>query len=317
MKPATRESLNLHRGRLNQTRAFKAVRLGVGSIEIEIMEYCEGDACLQPLIILSPIEFPCPPSVAFCECMKQNGFRVVYVRRFGTGATPNLPLQLLTTENIREGAAVTTEAALISRVISELRLQNCILLGMSSSNPICYRLCLMHPDICLTVFSHPIFNQDTFGTVRPFWFQAILRQIIFTKSGFKLSANGLRYYIKHHPLSFYDQLYSKSAADLQYRRDNEEDFLKAARLVIENSAANLYYDAVQTLAEDSLLKDGLFLNVRAVVFAGSETTTTWLSNAKLEAERLAVPFEQASEGGILAAYASPNTLSKVIKDHLP
>lgn len=296
-------------------RAFKFVAPESGAIEIEVMDYVEGAANLQPLIILSPIDFPCPPSVAFCETMKRNGFRVVYIRRLGFGRTPALPRQLLTEANIKNGATLMAEAALILRVITYLNLQKCILLGISSANPICYRLCLMHPDISLTVFSHPIFNQDTIETVRPLWIQPIARQIILTKSGFKLAARGLRYTIKRNPLSFYDQLYSKSSADLKYRRDNEQDFLAAAQLVKEMAAETLFYEVFQTLTQDAFLKDGLFSNTSAVVLAGNETTKRWLSSAETEAERLSVPFVNAPQGGILTAYGSPETLLDVIGNH--
>lgn len=296
-------------------RTFELVTLGSSSIEIEVMDYVEGAANLQPLIILSPIDFPFPPSVTFCEIMKQNGFRVVYIRRPGFGGTPALPGELLTEANIKNGAALMAEAALLLRVITQLKLRDSVLLGISSANAICYRLCLMHPDISLTVFSHPIFNQETIEAIRPQWVQPMARQIIFTKRGMKLAASGLRYYIKRDPLSFYNQFYSKSSTDLKYRRENEEDFLAAAKFVNKITAETMFYEVVQTLTNDTFLRDELFRGTKALVMAGSETTQRWLRNAESEAKRLSVPFVQEAKGGILAAYSSPEALIRVIEEH--
>lgn len=296
-------------------RAFNFVAVGSSSIKIEVMDYAKDAANLRPLIILSPIDFPFPPSVSFCEIMKRNGFRVIYIRRPGFGGTPALPCELLTEVNIKNGAALMAEAALVLRVITQLNIQDSVLLGISSANPICYRICLMHPDIGLTVFSHPIFNQETIEAIRPHWVQPMAKQIILTKRGMKLAASGLRFYIKRDPLSFYDQFYSKSSTDLKYRRENEEDFLAAARFVNMITAETMFYEVVQTLTKDTFLKEGLFRDANAVVLAGSETTQKWLRSVESEALRLSVPFVQGAQGGILAAYSSPELLLRVIEDH--
>ncbi len=308
-------SISIQPETVDDSRAFELVTLASSSIQIEVMDYVKDAANLRPLVILSPLDFPFPPSVTFCEMMKQNGFRVVYIRRPGFGGTPALPSQLLTKTNIKNGAALMAEAALVLRVISQLNLQDSVLLGISSANPICYRLCLMHPDISLTVFSHPIFNQETIEAIRPHWVQPMARQIIFTKRGMILAASGLRYYIKRDPLSFYDQFYSKSSTDLKYRRGNEEDFLAAAQFVNKITAETMFYEVVQTLNNDTFLRDGLFRDTPAVVLAGSETTQEWLRNAEVEAERLSVPFAQAPKGGIFAAYSSPELLLRMIEDY--
>lgn len=296
-------------------RAFKPVALGSSSIKIEVMDYVKDTTNLQPLIILSPLDFPFPPSVTFCETMKQNGFRVVYIRRLGFGGSPALPARLLTESNIKNGAALMAEAALMLRLITQLNLKNSVLLGISSANSICYRLCLMHPDVSLAVFSHPIFNQETIEAIRPHWIQPMARQIIFTRRGMILAARGLRYYIKRNPLSFFDQFYAKSSTDLKYRRENEEDFLAAAKFVNKITAETMLYEVVQTLTMDPFLRDGLFRDTRAVVLAGGETTQAWLLSAESEAERLSVPFAQAPQGGILTAYSSPQMLLEMISEY--
>ncbi|MEO0606798.1 MAG: hypothetical protein AAFY82_01095 [Pseudomonadota bacterium] len=293
-------------------RSFERIKPGSGTIELEVMDYVKDTKTLRPLLILSPIDFPYPPSIAFCEMMKRNGFRVIYIRRLGFGGTPALPRQLLTESNVKGGAAIMAEVAVIMRAIAMMDLEDVVLLGVSSANPVCYRLCQTCPAIGFTVFSHPTFNQDTFEAVRPIWIQPVARQIVLTKLGFKLAARGLRFKIKRNALSFYDDFYAKSAADLKYRLANEKDFLAAATFVEQIAPETLYYEVFHTLAEDPFLRDGLFLNVPSVVLAGSETTTHWLASAEAEANRLKVPFVKAPRGGILTAYASPDSLLQVI-----
>lgn len=297
-------------------RCFEKVRLESDAIEVEVIDYAKNDPNLRPLLILSPIDFPFPPSVAFCEFMKRNGFRVIFIRRPGFGDTPTLPHQYLTETKIKTGAAMTTEVAAIMRVVEMMNLDKIVLLGISSANSICYRLCQFHPKFALTVFSHPIFNQDNFATMRPVWLQPLARQTVLTKAGCKLVAKGLKFRIRRNALSFYDQFYSKSSADLKYREDHEHDFLEAAKSVENITDQTLFYEVFHTLVEDPFLRDGLFENIPSVVLAGSETTETWLANAETESIRLGVPFEKASRGGILTAYSFPKTLLRLINERL-
>ena len=299
----------------NDSRAFIKLRPSTHAIEIEVMDYAPYENDLQPLLIPSSIDFPMPPSTEFCDLMKQSGYRVIYVRRLGFGGTRGLPEILLTASNIKAGAATMAEVSIIVRMIDAMKLENVVLLGISSANSICYRLCQSCPKIQFTVFSHPIFNQDTFNAVSPAWIQPIARQIFLTKQGFRLAAQGLRFKIKRNPLAFFDQFYSKSSSDLKYRHDHEEDFLAAAKCIEQITAETFFYEVFQTMAEDSFLRDGLFRNVPCAAIFGSETTKEWLSSAKSEADRLCVPYEVCSPGGILAAYASPKEVIRAIKAH--
>lgn len=296
-------------------RSFDRVKPVSGAIELEVMDYTKGAYGLRPLLILSQIDFPFPPSIEFCETMKQNGYRVIFIRRLGFGGTPELPRALLAQPNIKNGAAMMAEVALLMRVIETMKLENIVLLGVSSANSICYRLSLACPKIRFSVFSHPIFNQDTFRAVSPAWLQPLARQIILTEQGFKLAARGLRFRIKRNAIGFYGEFYSKSSADLKYLRENEEDFLDAAQFVARISADTLFYEVFHTLAVDPFLRDGLFLNVPCACLVGRETTADWIASAESEADRLNVPIVQAPKGGILSAYACPDQLLQAIKSH--
>lgn len=299
----------------NNPRSFQRIKPGCSAIELEVMCYGKQNTDLRPLLILNSIEFAMPPSIEFCERMIEHGFRVVFIRRLGFGGTPPLPQTLLCETNIKNGAAVIAETSVVLNAISHLQLKNIILLGVGSANPVCYRLCQMHPEIKLSVFTNAVFNQNDWEGFRPIWFRSILRQVVLTKGGFKMAAKGLKFYIKRNPISFFDQLLTKSAADLKYRRDNEDDFISASQLMLNVEPETFFYDLSMSLWQDPFLKKDLFSNVPAVVLSGIETTTTWLARSRAEAKRLALPFETAPTGGMFTAYVAPDMLASVIRKY--
>ena len=84
-----------------------------------------SDSCLRygapgsghrPLVILNSIDFPMPPSEAFCERMWQAGFRTVFVERPGFGTSTPLPYVLLNAAAIQQGATSMTEAVILQDV---------------------------------------------------------------------------------------------------------------------------------------------------------------------------------------------------------
>jgi len=295
-------------------RVIELVRPALGSIEVEVMSYAEGDPNLRPLLILNSTEFPMPPSVSFCETMKQNGLRVIFIRRPGFGGTPGLPQVLLNTTNIENGAACITEASIIAKTIKALRLKNVVLLGVGSANPIFYRLCGMSPEIALSIFSNAVFNQDSWEGFKPAWFRAVLRQSVMTKGGFRIGAKGLKFSLRNGPISFFKQMLSKSVSDQEYLAENRADFVAASEYMRRVSAETFFYDLSMSMRVDEFLKDGLFEHRSAVVLAGPETTEQWIERTKSEAERLAISIVHAPRGGMFVAYLCPETILGIISE---
>lgn len=296
-------------------RSFDLLALGAGSIKLEVMTYAKGMPGLRPLLILNSIEFPMPPSVAFCELMKQHGLQVVFIRRPGFGGTPSLPLSLLSEANIKNGAASVTEASIIFQAISTLDLKDVIVLGVGSANPVCYRLCLMHPAISLSVFSNVVFNQGSWEGFRPVWFQSVLKQTVLTPGGFRIASRGLKFYLKRNPVRFFDQILVKSQGDQRYRKENEADFLSASHLMRNIEPETFFYDLSMSLWPDPFLRDGLFQGAAAVVMSGAESTPQWLERSDQEARRLSIPIVRAPRGGLLTAYVAPEHLLNIIHDY--
>lgn len=296
-------------------RAFEILELGAGSIKLEVMTFAKGASGLRPLLILNSIEFPMPPSIDFCRQMQENGFQVVFIRRPGFGGTQGLPLSLLSEKNVKNGAATVTEAAIIFQAISSLDLKDIVLLGMGTANPVCYRLSIMHPAISLAVFSNAVFNHDSWESLRPLWFQSVLKQTILTAGGFRFACKGLKFYLRRNPVGFFEQLLVKSQGDQRYLKENETDFIAASHLMQNIEPETYYYDVSMSLWPDPFLQDGLFEGVSAVVMSGEETTPQWLEQSDQEARRLGLPIVRTPLGGWLTAYVSPNDLLTIIQDY--
>jgi len=294
-------------------REFQLVKLKSGEISVETMIYRPSELARRPLFIVNSIEFSMAPSVDFCEFMWEQGLQVIFIRRLGFGGTPGLPRVLLQAQNIRSGAAVATEAAILHQLISQLELKNVVLLGIGSGNPVCYRLCRLNSQITLSVFSNAVFNQDSWKGFRPAWFGAMLRQTVMTQNGFRIAARGLKFYMRKHSDNFFQQMLQKSKGDQKYVADNLADARIALDLQMKISSKIFFYDLTMSMREDPSLRDGYFDDIPAIVLSGLETTDEWLSETRREAERLNVPIVHADLGGMMVAYASREKLAEIIK----
>lgn len=293
-------------------RAMTSVTIGATSIAIDVMIYRGKLSDLQPLVIINSIDLPMPPSEAFCERMWTAGYQVIFFRRPGFGGAPGLPAALLSESEIKNRAAVTMEAALFKLLIETLGLQNIILIGLGTSNPVCFRLSKMSADIQFSVFANPLFNQGVWDIIRPPWLQSMIRQIIGSRSGLKIAVQGLKAILRRKPISFYHQFAQKSAGDRAYILANETDFKDAGRLLQNVSADTAFYDLRMSLIEDTLLEQGYFDDVDAVILSGVETTEMWKNHIRSEAERLAVSVVFAPSGDLFVPYASPDTLLDIL-----
>lgn len=289
--------------------------IGAGSLALRVIIHGTDITDRRPLVILNSVDYPMPPSEEFCDRMWADGYQVIFVERPGFGSSRGLPKELSRDYYIRNGAAVTTEAALIYTLIRQLKLQNVVLLGMGSANPVCYRLARLCPEIELSVFSNAMFNQNIWGVFRPKWFQSMLRQTVSSKPGLYFATYGIRHQMRKAPLTFYRQLLQKSPGDLAYFEANKADFLKASRLFRNIEASTFNYDLKMSLTHDGLLHDRFFEGINAVILSGEETTELWQSEMNKEAERLSLPVEHAPSGDLYAPYVSPDAFLNTIDRH--
>lgn len=295
-------------------RRFVKIKPGLGGLELDVMIYGQHLSKHRPLVITSSVEFPVPPSERFCDLMWDHGLQVIFIRRPGYGGSTRLPKVLLTKQNILNGAAVIAEAALISQLFARLNLKSFTLLGLGSSNPLCYRLAVMNSQIELSIFANSVFNQDIIDVFRPKWLQGMLRQSLTSQSGVRIAAAGLKFQFRRHPDMFYRPFLQKSEGDTKYYADNAADFLSASRTLLDVQPETFYYDVVMSLMSDSFLRDQLFQNTNAAILAGEETSDQWRSALEREAGRLALPVIYAPLGDVFVPYASPDVLLSIISE---
>ena len=296
-------------------RGLKRVRLDNSSIELEVMIHGGERSDLPPLLIINSIEFPMPPSPAFCDTMQEAGYQVIFVRRPGFGYTRTLPLALLNKQEIKRHAPIVTEAALIKRLIDTMGLKTIRLLGLGTSNSICRRLLQMSDEIDVCVFSNPLFNPEIWDVIRPQWLKRMIRQTVLSRSGLKIAVRGLRAVLRRDAIWFYHQFSQKSAGDIAYVNANEADFRSAGKFLQELDP-NVYYSELRSaLIEDTKWPPDIVGNANAVILSGRETTTPWKASITAEAERLGLPITFADAGDLFVAYASPKTLIELFETH--
>lgn len=294
-------------------RTFRLIRVLDGRVAIDTMIYKQEISSLQPLLILNSIDFPMPPSVAFCEHMWRAGYQVIFVRRPGFGTTPSLPGAILTKDAIVSGGASMLEAALVTQLITRLDLSDIILLTIGSANALGYRLVKVCSGITLAVFANPIFNQEVWGVFRPDWFQQIVRQATINRSGFSILYQAIKLQLRTDPAGFYQQFLQKSPGDLDYVSGNSSDFSRAATLIQAIDSKTMFYDFLMAMHEDKALVDGYFGEVPAVALSGEETVRAWKDGLDGEARRLGLPVAYAPRGDVFAAYISPDFLIETIR----
>jgi hypothetical protein len=294
-------------------RSFQIIRVGEAAFEFEVMIYGGKRSQLRPLLICHSIEFPIPPSEGFCRRMQAAGLQVIFVRRAGFGRSSPLPQALVTDALIRSGATAMAEAVMMRQLITKLGLSDVVFLAMGSSNLIAYRLVKIAPEITFTVFANPVFNQDIFQVFTPDWFRAMLKQIVTSKSGLKVAIQGMKLLIRKDPVAYYNHIYHKNAHDLQYIRENADDYREAGHFALDTAPAQLFYDAIMLLDRDPLLRDGYFSDTDGTVLIGRESSEYWRSQMDLEAARLGLPVVQAAKGDLFCAYTSPETLLELVE----
>ncbi len=298
-------------------RSFQTIKVGEEAFEFEVMLYGDDQVSRQPLLIFHSIEFPMPPSDAFCQIMWDAGLQVIFVRRPGYGKTSRMPRILMSKGPITSGATAIAEAAMWRTLIEKLDLDNIVLMAVGSSNPICFRLVHMLRNLDRVIFVNPIFNQDIMQVFQPAWFREMLKQIISFKGGVRVAEAGMKLLIKNDAIAFYRSILRKSPGDMAYVDDHADDYSKAGQLALETDGGMLYYDAIMSLTPDAMLKDGYFNSLNASILIGAETTDHWRSEMEKEAGRLGLPLRRTKIGDIFCAYASPHDVLEAIQDVAP
>lgn len=295
-------------------RSLQRISLSGSSIEMELMIHRGKIADLKPLLIINSIELPVPPSFQFCETMWKAGYQVIFCRRPGFGRLPGLPEVLLTKEHVKNGAAIAAESALFTLLLEKLDLKEVTLLGLGTSNPICYRVGQLSDRVTFTVYANPLFHPAIWDVIRPDWLKRMIRQTLLSRGGLKIAVRGLKAVLRRDTHWFYRQFAQKSAGDQSYAKTNKADFEEAGLLLQWISPKTFYYDLQTALIEDTEWDPEITSQSNAMVLAGEETTPNFKREIKREAARLGMPIVFAPSGDLFVPYASPETLLEILAE---
>mgnify|MGYP000566098323 CR=1 FL=1 len=298
----------------NDPRSMQRVLVG-SYLALDVMIYGAHRTGLQPLVIVGSIDYPMPPSAAFCDQMLQAGLQVVFVRRPGFGGTPGLPKAILGEEEIAKGASVAAEAAILCKLLVNLGLQDIVLMSLGTSTPVCARLAKLYPNVRLLICANPVFNQNIVQVFKPAWFQSLLGLIIRTKTGVRIAEVALKHQLRSDPLKFYREVLKNCPGDWAYAEANQADLLDACQLLLNVTPDTFFYDVRMALLPDPTLTDDYFASMNVVALSGLQTSDLWQTELDKEAERLSLPVVYAPEGDMLVPYVAPNTLLATIRAH--
>ena len=294
-------------------RRMRPYKLADSSIEIELMIHRDKIADRPTLMIINSVDFPIPPSVQFCETIWAAGYQVVFCRRPGFGNLPGLPEPLLAKSQVKNRSAIASESALFSVLIKSLGLNEVVLLGMGTSNSICYRLNQLNSEVQYTIYSNPLFHPAIWDVIKPAWLKRMIRQTLLSRSGLMIATRGLKAVLRRDPIWFYRQFAQKSAGDQQYVSRNLDDFRESGRMLQSISPETFYYDLQNALIEDTSWDPEITRGSDAIILSGHETTKKFKAAITAEAERLGLPIVFADSGDLFVAYASQGHLVEILK----
>lgn len=293
---------------------MKRVPIEGTSIELEYMIFGETLTERTPLVIMSPIELPIPPSAAFCDTLWEAGYQVVFLRRPGFGRAPDLPETLLSRKSVQNGAGLAAEAAVFRVLVDQLDLDRYVLMGLGTANSICYRLSQLTTKIDLTIYANPLFHPAIWDVIKPPWLRRMIRQTVLTRSGMQIAVRGLRAVLRRDPIWFYTQFAQKSAGDLAYIKQNESDFIRAAIFLQAMRPETYFYNLQSALVEDTVWNPKITEKMNGVILSGSETIKSWKKEIRAEATRLGMPIVFAPAGDLFVPYVSVDTLLHVLDE---
>lgn len=297
-------------------RALKRVSIGDTSIEVEVMIYRQPLGSLKPLVIVNSIDLPMPPSREFCEQMWEAGHQVVFIRRPGFGRTADLPSILLDSQEVKNLAPIGAETALLKLLVDSMGLKDFVLMGLGTSNSICFRLAQICPEVALSIYANPLFHPAIWDVIRPAWLRRMIRQTLLSKSGLKIAVRGLRAVLRRDPVWFYKQFCQKSPGDTAYVTSNLGDFQQAGLHLQRISSETMYYELQTALIEDVHWQASVTRASNAIILSGAETTRKWKRKITKEADRLGLPIVFAPAGDLFVPYVSPDTLRDILEGRL-
>ena len=262
-----------------------------------------GADSLRPLLLLQSLEYPGWPNLKFCELARQAGFRTISVRRPGFG-------------NIREPASLDEQVSLIGLFLEAQRRGDAVVACLGTSNTLGYRLA-SHPAVGLTVLGNCCFNHYPMAEIRPDWFARHMEQTLTSVGGARLALMGLKgAQAVFGKFWVTENFMQKSEGDLEYLHDNHDLFEEAMDCILAGMEIHTFIQELSsTLKQDPFLTDGCFEGLPVISVSGVETSETWQSAIRAEAERVGAPLHFFPSGDALVLHQCPHELMKLISGH--
>jgi hypothetical protein len=275
---------------------------------IDSLEYMScGAPDLRPMVVVQSMDVCCWPTAVFCSTAEATGFRVIAVRRPGFGA--NAPLTDL-----------DAQTRLIRSFLEEKGLENVVLVGQGSANPICERVTLSGDSrVSFSVFANCCFNYEQIREFQPEWIAKALEQALSNPAGARLSLMALKSsWGIFGPTWVFENMWRKSLGDIAFLRNNPELMAEMiSMLQMRLDVPTFMFELENSLHFDPLLTDGCFKDIPALTMSGTETSGSWKNGVEGEAKRLGLPpAVYLSSGDMSVIYQSADEFFAALGDAL-
>ena len=260
--------------------------------DIEYVRYGSGEN--KPMVVLHSVEYGYMPSPQFLQAAGQNGFDVYSPLRPGFGrSTP--------------AKTVRDSAAMLAEFLERLRLNNVIVVALSTSSPTAVFLQQLSSRVETTLLvNYALDVSDKISQVRPPWLRGLLNLGLNSKESFNFAFRmTTRMFRTLGPAKFYKQIYKTCYADLAFFQNHQEEFEYSSNILFSANEDSVRQDFVSSFDPRFPVDWEQLRGTSIMCVHGDQTHGVPLGPAKERAEKYGFPFIVIEESGRNSIYHKP------------
>ena len=262
-----------------------------------------GDMKLRPLVSLHSIEYGYTPSAEFIAAARKAGYFILCPRRPGFGVSSH-------------GGSVQEDASRIAETLELLNLENAVVMSFSTACPVAMALALQSDLISHTLLVNYAFNAKAkLKDVKPRWLKGLLDLCMASQASFNFASMITGNLIRiSGRTGFYEKLYETCKEDLEYLRQNSDEFDRAASLLLAAERDTVRRELVGSFLFNPEVSEMLDQQPNIISVFGEHTHGVPLEFATREAAKLNAPFFVIENAGRNCVFQRPEAFFNILND---
>ncbi len=255
----------------------------------------------RPVILLHSLEYGYLPSIEMAKAASERGINLIFPIPPGFGST--------------SPAGSTQDAAsLLLEFIRALELNDVTVIGLSTAAPLALHLSGERQRISKAVLVNYGLNvTDKLKNIQPRWIRGMLRMSLNSPSSFAFGLRTLTTIIRSFGgLRFYRRLYAQQASDQAYLEQNQSLFELTSDYLVRAHSQSIRHDIVSAFLNNRALETSVHDGRDIMVINSSDQHGVGADEAKADAKRLGVQFEEAPYPGRNWLFQHPDYLFNLI-----